>query len=238
MHTSIGPILATALAALGIIASPAIAAEKTFDLPAFTAVDISSGINAEIAVGGAQGIVAESPDPGLIERMQIRVVGSELQAWFDWSLFDLFNLGIDRPVTLRISVPELVQAEASAGADVVVTGMTGDALELEASSGSDIRATAIAGGAVSVSASSGANVDAEGTCTTGDFEASSGADIDAEGLRCADAAVEVSSGANAKISASASVKAEASSGADVTVHGAPEQVDSETSSGGDVTIVD
>lgn len=236
MDTATGPILATAFAALAIIANPAFAAEKTIELPAFTAVDISSGIDAEITVGGTQSIVAESPDPGIIDRMQIRIVGSELQAWFDWNFLDLFSLGIDRSIKLTISVPELVQAEASAGADIVVSGMTGDALDLEASSGSDLKASGIAGGTVSVSASSGANLDATGTCTTGSFEASSGADIDAEELLCTDAGVEVSSGANAEIFATGSVNAEASSGADVTVHGAPKQVDSETSSGGDVTV--
>ena len=237
MHTPTGPILATTFVTFALVASPVLAAEKTIDLPDFTAVDISSGIDADITVGGAQSIVAESPDPGILDSLQIRVVGSELQAWFDWNILDLFSLGVDRPVKLKITVPELVQAEASAGADVVVTGMTGEALELEASSGSGINASGLAGGAVSVSASSGANIDAAGTCTQGDFEASSGADIDAAALLCADVSVEVSSGANAEVFASTSVKAEASSGADVTVHGSPAQTDSESSSGGDVTIV-
>jgi hypothetical protein len=238
MHTPTGPILATALAAtFAVLASPALAAEKTIELPAFTAVDISSGIDAEITVGGTQSIVAESPDAGVLERMQIRVVGSELQAWFDWNILDLFTLGIDRAVTLKITVPELVQAEASAGADIVVTGMTGDALDLEASSGAGINATTIAGGAVSIETSSGASVDAAGTCTTGNFDVSSGADLDTTALLCADADVDVSSGANAEIYASASVVADASSGGDVTVHGSPAKTDGDSSSGGDVTIV-
>lgn len=237
MHTPTGPIVASVLAAgLALVASTALAAEKTYDFPAFTAVDISSGIDANITVGGAQSVVAESPDQGIIDRMQIRVVGSELKVWFDWSIFDIFSLGADRTVTLKITVPELVQAEASAGSHITVSGMTGGALDLEASSGASLNAAAISGGTVSIETSSGASVAAAGTCTSGSFEASSGASIEAADLLCADASAEVSSGAHANIFASASVKAEASSGAGVTVHGAPPVTDSESSSGGNVTI--
>ena len=182
----------------------------------------------------AQSIVAESPDPGVLDRMQIRVVDGELKAWFDWSIFDIFSLGTDRPDHPEITVPELSRAEASSGADVTVTGMTGDALDLEASSGAGLKATGVAGGTVSIEASSGASVDAAGTCTSGTFEVSSGADIEAAELLCADATAEASSGAHADIFASTSINAEASSGGDVTVHGSPAKVDSETSSGGDV----
>ena len=169
MHTSTGPIVASALAAtFAFLAIPVFAAEKTIELPAFTAVDISSGIDAEITVGPAQSIVAESPDPVVLDRMQIRVVDGQLKAWFDWSIFDVLSLGTDRPDhSENHRFPSSAAAEASSGADVAVTGMTGDALSLEASSGAGLKATGVAGGTVAIEASSGAGVDAAGACTSG-----------------------------------------------------------------------
>ncbi len=257
MQKSTGPIVAATLAATFALVAPVFAAEKTIELPPFTSIHLTSGIDANITVGGTQSIEASAPDAGVLDEMKIRVVNGELEAWFDWSIFDIFPSN-ERGVVLTISVPDLAAVEAAAGSDIDVTGMAGNSLELEASSGARIDATGVAGDSVALEASSGArinatgisgkairiesssgaNVEVQGSCTSVSVEASSGSDIDAEDLQCEDASAKASSGADTSVFASKSVVTDASSGGNITVHGSPPQVDNETGSGGDVTIAD
>jgi hypothetical protein len=229
-----GTALLAASAATMMLALPAAAESQTIDLPPFTSVDVSSGIDAVVTVGGAQSVTVEAPTTGILDEVQFRVDNGTLKAWIDWSIFDLFSLGADRQITLTIAAPEITGAEASAGSDVDVSGAAGDRLSFGVSSGADLTATAVAGGSMNLEASSGAGLHIDGTCTSADIEASSGAGIDAGALLCADVEVEVSSGASAVIFASASVDAEASSGGDVVVHGNPTKFQTDSSSGGDV----
>lgn len=231
--------LAIAALAAGLITAPAaaLAASRTFELEAFTAVDISSGINAEITVGPAQSVRAESPRQDELDELIVEVRNGKLTARTDWNLLELFTLG-DRQTTLFITVPALVSAEASSGASVDVTGIAGDEVTLESSSGADIDARAAAGKTFKLEVSSGAGIDVEGACGNARARLSSGATLDAEGLECTDVEVEASSGATARIFASASVKAEASSGAAIEVHGRPAKVEQDQSSGGDIELKD
>jgi hypothetical protein len=229
---------AAVVAATMILALPAAAESRTIDLPPFTSVDISSGIDAVVAVGGAQSVAAEAPTAEILDEVQFRVDNGTLKAWIDWNIFDLFSLGLDRQITLTISAPEITGAEASAGSDVDVAGAAGDRLSFEVSSGADLTATAVAGDSLNLEASSGAGLHIDGTCASADVEASSGAGIDAEKLLCADVEVDVSSGASAVIFASASVDAEASSGGHVVVYGKPTKFQTDSNSGGDVETAD
>jgi hypothetical protein len=242
---------------LALMAGPAVSAQKTIELPPFTSIHLTSGIDANVKVGGTQSIEASAPDAGVLDEMKIRVVNGELEAWFDWSIFDIFPSN-ERNVVLTITVPDLEGVQASAGSDIDVTGMAGDSLELEASSGARIdaagvtgdsvaleassgariNATGISGKAISIETSSGANIEVEGSCTSASVEVSSGSDIDAKDLQCEDVSATASSGADTSVFASKSVVADASSGGNITVHGSPALVDNETGSGGDVTIED
>ena len=128
--------------------------------------------------------------------------------------------------------------EASAGADVAVSGLTGERILLDASSGADLRATDMQATTVEIEVSSGADLSANGTCTSLDVDVSSGAHAEVGDLACTDAEVEASSGANVTLRASGSLRAKASSGADITVRGKPANARVEESSGGKVTIGD
>jgi hypothetical protein len=226
--------------AAGMVALATMAAQaesRTYNFDAFTAVDISSGINAEIMVGPAQTVRAESPHVEELDELIIDVRNGKLSAHADWNLLDLFSLG-ERQITLHITVPALDSAEASAGADIDVTGISGDTVTLSSSSGADIDAKAAAGGSFRIDVSSGADINVDGTCNTAKVNVSSGSTLRAEKLECADVDIDASSGATARIFAGASLKANASSGADIEVHGKPSQVDEEESSGGDIDIED
>lgn len=228
--------LAAASAALLLLAAPALAETRTIELPAFTALDVSSGIDAIVTVGGTQSITAEATDKRLLDDLQIKVEGNTLKAYYDWSLFDIFSFGDRNQIKLTITVPTLTKVEASAGSDVDAAGVTGDALTFNSSSGADLTLSAVAGKSIELNASSGAGLKIDGTCATGKAEASSGSDLDAEHLLCGTMDANVSSGSDLEVYASKSIKANASSGSDVTIHGNPTDVEQELSSGSDIRL--
>ena len=89
---------------------------------------------------------------------------------------------------------------------------------------------------MAVEASSSADVELSGTCGTIEVSASSSGDIEADELLCTDANLRGSSGADISAYATASLFARASSGADISVDGAPEANDVKESSGGDISF--
>jgi hypothetical protein len=137
---------------------------------------------------------------------------------------------------ITISVPALSAATADSGADVDVTGMSGDGVTLNTSSGARIVARAAAGRSYDLNASSGSNLSVEGTCQSARVVVSSGANVRADRLLCTDVDANASSGADANLYASGSFKGEASSGSDIKVYGNPANQQVNTSSGADINI--
>ncbi len=103
---------------------------------------------------------------------------------------------------------------------------------LEASSGADLRASGLTGGDVSLDSSSGADLYVSGTCDSFTADASSGADIHAREFRCVNGSVDVSSGADARVYASGRLDVDASSGGGVVAYGNPGIGNIDLSSGG------
>ncbi|MDC9823477.1 DUF2807 domain-containing protein [Devosia sp. ZB163] len=229
-------MLAAAAAVALLLAVPAYAETRAIELPAFTAVDISSGIDAVVKIGPTQSIEAEASDPRLLDDLQVKVEGRTLKAYFDWNIFDLLSFGSDRRITLHITAPALDTVDASAGSDINATGITGDRLSFNASSGADISASGVVAKAINLQASSGAGLDIAGTCDVAKANASSGSDLDASDLVCATVDANASSGSDLEVHATGAVKVNASSGSDVTVSGSPSDVEQESSSGGDIQV--
>lgn len=227
---------AAASAALLLLAAPALAETRIIELPAFTAVDISSGIDAVVTVGGPQSITATAVDPRLLDDLKLSVEGDTLKAHYDWSFLDIFAFGNRDRIKLAIAVPALTEVEASAGSDVDASGVTGDALTFSSSSGADLSVTGIAGKSIELSASSSAGLKVAGTCETGRADASSGADLEADDLLCATMEVNASSGSDLDVYASKSIRAKTSSGADLNIRGNPADVEQESSSGSDIKL--
>ena len=228
-------LLATVAAVLA--ATPALAVDRTFnDLPAFTSIHIASGIDAVVTVGPAQSVVGSAPEAGDLDELKIEVRDGTLKIWRDWDIFDLFGDMGGRDTHFTITAPSLNSADASSGADVDVSGLSGDKVWLEASSGADLKATDIQAASIDVDASSGADLSANGTCATLDVSVSSGAHAALDNLACTDGEIEASSGSGARVHLSGSLKAEASSGAGITVKGKPANTSVQESSGGSVTI--
>lgn len=239
--------LAAALctAGLALVAIPALAETRTYELSDFDSISIATGIEAVVEVGDTQSVSVEIDDPDLFDKLEIDVRGTTLRASIELSFLDnLLSGGLlgaifaDRAgVKMHITVPELTGVEASSGAHVRVDEMQGDTVRLETSSGAVITAMNLNAESVRADASSGAKLTVDkGACQSVDAASSSGASVDLRGLECSDARARASSGASLRLFASDRIDADASSGASIRIAGDPDGVRVESSSGGSIKI--
>lgn len=220
-----------------LAAGSAFAADRTYDVAPFEAVSVSTGISAIVDVGEAQSIRAEAPNTAILDRLNVEVRDGRLDVSLKWNFMDwIFNIGSNKGVVIHIGAPTLTSADAGAGADLDVNGMTGEALSLNASSGASLAALDVSGTRVSLNASSGGGLTARGTCDQLIAGASSGGGVEAQQLACINVDVDASSGGHASVNASKSLNADASSGGSITVYGKSLEVQVESSSGGSVSF--
>ncbi|MEL6828432.1 MAG: head GIN domain-containing protein [Pseudomonadota bacterium] len=223
---------AASLLALGL-AGAASAETRTYDVGAFTAIDISAGLDLTFETGAAQSITVENRN-GDFSDIDVLVKGNTLvlkRVKNNW------GWGRKREqYGITITAPVISSVEASSGSDVSGRGMSGDSVYVDVSSGADVTVTGVEGGTVSIETSSGSDASVSGTCVTVRAESSSGSDLDARDLICENGRADASSGSDISIHTTVSVDADASSGADVDVYGGPADVDSDKSSGGSVSI--
>ncbi len=175
----------------------------------FDKIDLSAGVTAVVRQG-AFDVKAETTKGEGFDNLIVEVKGD----------------------TLRISRKSTLLSWG--GPEYRVTVSTPAYSALEASSGSRMEGTGLTLKDLSVEVSSGASMELGGACNALDLEISSGASFDGETLRCTTAMVDASSGARVDAFASQLADGEASSGANVTFHGQPQQVREDTSSGGSV----
>ena len=231
----LAPLFALATAGCFAAPGPATAETRTYELPPFDSVSVSSGLTAIVDVGGPQSVRAEAPSESILDQLKVDVRNGRLELGLETGIVQwLFGPGQQQPFVIHVSAPEIKAAEASSGADVEVNGMAGETLSLGASSGAALAATGTSGGNVSLDVSSGADLKVAGKCATLTAGASSGATLEARDLLCEEVNADLSSGAHAEVHAQQAIGADASSGAGIVVHGSPADVEIDTSSGGSV----
>ncbi|MBJ3783952.1 head GIN domain-containing protein [Devosia sediminis] len=222
------------------------AQQRDFDFAGFDAIDIATGIDANVVQADQFSVRAHSASSDALDNLRLSVEGGVLTARFETSFLDfilsgglvgmLFNSG--NAVTLDISLPTLTSATASSGANVDIGALNGQSLSLEASSGSSVRLDAAALENLTVSASSGSDVEISGSAAHVRFDASSGSNIDAEDLEAQRGELQASSGSDINARLRTAVRANASSGADIDIAGNPAERDVDASSGGDISFDD
>lgn len=185
--------------------------ERDFNLGGFREIQASAGVDVTLKQG-AFAVNAENTR-GDLDNLLLEVRGDTLVigrktsnfGWLTWSNDD-FNV--------TVTAPEIIAIRASSGSDFEASNYNFRDLDVQSSSGADI--------------------DLAGVCTALTVDISSGADFNGEDLKCETVTVEASSGADADVFATRSASGDASSGADITVHGNPATIDKDTSSGGSV----
>lgn len=225
-------IALTALALSAAAALPALAETRTYDVGSFDSIDVSAGIDVIYETGTATSVSVENKD-GDFDDIIVQTKGGELV------LKRPKKMGWGRkraPYTVTVGTQSLSSVEASSGASVRGSGLTGTRASVDVSSGASVEITGVDAETVIAQASSGSGMDIAGTCSIIDADASSGANLDAGDLICERLLADVSSGASISAYASQSVRADASSGGSVRASGGASDVTADKSSGGSVRV--
>lgn len=225
-------ITAASLFALGL-AGAASAETRSFDVGAFTEIDISAGLDLSFEQGATQSITVENKK-GDFSDIAVDVKGNTLVLKRKKN-----NWGWGRKrlrYAITVTAPEIRGIEASSGSDVDGRGMSGQDIFIDVSSGADVTISGVDGGTVSIETSSGSDATVAGQCVSVQANSSSGSDLEARDLVCEEGEARASSGSDLSIHVTKRVEANASSGADVEVYGGPTDVDSDKSSGGSVSV--
>ncbi|MHB9879850.1 head GIN domain-containing protein [Pacificimonas sp. ICDLI1SI03] len=200
------------------IAMPASAAEKSWMIGNFEAVDVGGSFDVDVVTGRAQGVVATGPQNEL-DKMQVDVSSGTLKLrsrkddkWFSWSD------GGDR-VQVRVTVPRLSKARLSGSGDVIVDEMTGTDVSLALSGSGNLKVGAVRSENLALFASGSGDIGAAGECRSGDYSVTGSGKISAADLACRDLAAKVTGSGDILASASRTAKANIMGSGDISITG-------------------
>ena len=202
---------------------------NTRNVGAFNAISASGSVNVSVQ-NGPQSVIVETDD-NIMRYVETTVKGNTLKI----RLKNIHNLR-NSTVNVYVTTPKITDVNGSASAEIESIGIikSDSEIELKASSGSEIQIDADAP-SVKADASSGGAVTVSGRTRDVTTKASSGSNLNAADLKAENARANASSGASIKVSASVSIKADASSGATVRYTGGATDIKKNENSGGSVS---
>ena len=201
------------------------------DVGAFRAVEVSDGLNADIAVGPQN--VRLHLDDNIVDHVRVEVRGDVLvleakepNMGFDPSADAVIR--VSSPTITSVAVRDGASARAEArGGEVVASCRDGAKLVLHGQDSRTIRA----------SASDGSRIEITGAATTLDIDASDGSKIASEATT-ESVVIRSRDGSTVRAHASKSVQVHASDGSHVHIHGNPRSRDVTTTDGSSVEFSD
>lgn len=205
--------------------------KRVFKLSEFKNVSVSSGIDLYLDPSG-KNLAELVTDKNIISAVVVEQEGNTLT-------FKLKE-GIRKTtkgIKIYLSYRTLEGIEASGGSDVYMMNKSSiiksKSLSIDASGGSDIR-LAIDIEALKCESSGGSDIYLNGTANTANFDCSGGSDVKAKELTTQICSIESSGGSDAIVTATKSIKIDASGASDVTYYGNPKSVSVSKSGASDV----
>lgn len=212
---------------VGIAGNGEITTETRDAGPEFTSVEVERGLEVEIEQSDRKSITVIA-DSNLQKHILTEISNGVLKITSDE------NIRSSESQKIIVTMPVIEALQSSSAAEIrSKSTIKSDDLSLSASSGSEME-IAVEGEVLSVEASSGSNVQVMGKILTLRTEASSGSEIDAEKVLSNDITAKAS-GSNISVYPLVSLKAKASSGANISYHNKPKTVTKESSSGGSIS---
>jgi Putative auto-transporter adhesin, head GIN domain len=198
----------------------------------FTGISSAQGIDVELRNGPATEVTVEADD-NVIKYIETEVNDGLLKIRLQRN-----HSFMDAHLKVYITAPKIENLNASSGADIIAKDILTSSrkLSFHASSSGEIVADVDAP-EVDSHASSGGSIKISGKTRSYSANASSGGEVKSFDLLSENTNVTASSGASARVHASVTLVANASSGADISYRGAANVKKSE-SSGGSVTKKD
>ncbi|QSB28096.1 head GIN domain-containing protein [Flavobacterium sp. CLA17] len=195
----------------------------------FTKISVSNAIDLVIEQADATEIVVEADD-NLQKEITTKVENGTLIIKCKYSSF--------RDVTKKkvtVKMPKIDRIEASSASSVVSTGIIeGMDIDLETSSAATMDVK-LESDNITVDTGSGSSVRVEGKALKISTSASSGSTINAQKLLANDVTAEASSGANVSVHPIVSLKAQANSGGSINYDNTPKTIEKTSNSGGSIS---
>ena len=196
----------------------------------FNAISSSTSIDVYITEGSSSTIKVEANRQELLSRIKTEVRGNELKISFDGRGNNFSNTKMKVYVTAK----NLTAIKTSSSADIHSIGeLNAKDIDLVASSSGDIKLHLNAEN-ITCDASSSGDIELKGKAYSVKVNASSSGDVDMKNLIVKVAEVSASSSADVDIHVTETLKARASSSADIKYWGNPKNVDKHQSSSGTI----
>lgn len=193
----------------------------------FTEVHGSAGLEVFLTQGAENKIVVEA-DENLLQYIETNIKGGKLHVTTSE------NIGRSESKKIYVTFKELNSIEASSGAEVTGNSVIkSQNLNLKSSSGAELKVEVFAQDLVAKS-SSGSDLEVSGKATSLNADASSGSEINAKRLLVINCKAEASSGAEVTVTVKEKLDTSASSAGEINYYGNPVSVNSDKSNSGSV----
>lgn len=204
------------LAAILFSSTAALADTQDREVPAFSAVQVASGIRATIEIGRRKPVRLDG-DSEVLALVETVVEDGALQVRF--KPHTSFSGHGDHPVKATIQTPELHSVGASGGSIVRAAFTRSDRSSIQASGGSEITARGVDASRISVQGSGGSILEVSGSCDEVDLQLSGGSQLHGRDFSARNADVAGSGGSQAELKASGSIRGALSGGSQLDVKG-------------------
>lgn len=193
----------------------------------FERIDAASGLEVIVEQSETLGIVVEAND-NVQKHITTNIENGVLYLKCDQSNF--YN--VTKKIVVRL--PRIAGLEVSSGANLNSKNtLKCDNISIKSSSGAEANLV-IEAEKASCESSSGSTITVKGKAIELETASSSGSTIDAQGLLSNNIIASATSGSSIEVNPLVSLKAEASSGANISYHNFPKNLNKKSSSGGSI----
>ncbi len=197
------------------------------NLSGFDALEASTGIEVLVTQDSTEKVVVET-DSNIQKILKTKVENGTLKIYLEEGVLHT------RQLRVFVTLKQLRSVNTSSGAHVNTENkITAEKLKINSSSGSGVKME-VSADHLTAESSSGSNIKITGTAASFNGDSSSGSGIDASGLTAEKGTLSGSSGSHIKAQITKEIKANASSGASISITGNPPVRDTDSSSGGSV----
>ena len=193
----------------------------------FNAIEVSRGLDVYLTQGESSTVKVQA-DENLQDIIRTEIENGVLIIYAE----DNISSAASKKVMVNFKTIERIST--SSGSDLISTNLiTAETLKIETSSGSDVELDVDVKNLICES-SSGSDIKLSGTTNTFRAEASSGSDIKAAKLKAVKTRAEANSGADITVNTSEELTAYANSGGDIKYYGNPDKVEKNDGPSGSV----
>ena len=204
------------LSAALTLAAPAFADKRSYDIRDFTQLKVDTAYEVEFTQGPAWSVSVDSEYNNL-EKVIVEKKGDALVIHRPDGSMRQRNIHD----VVRITAPRLTELDLNTAVKFSADRLDAPALVINAKAAVDFVITGLHAETLTVRGDSAASLKLAGDCGKLVLDVSSGSKADTRELKCREATVEVGSASSARVFASASMTADASSASSIDIAGKP-----------------